>query len=53
VITASNQYDFFHPLDPQPKISGKGEPSIDVLHYPQFKITQCAGIFTLSCYWQG
>jgi hypothetical protein len=38
-ITASNQYDFFHPFDPQPKVSGESEPTIDVLHYPQLKIT--------------
>jgi len=51
-ITASNQYNFFHPFNPQPKLSGEGEPTVNMLHYPQLEITQCEGVFTPGCYWQ-
>jgi hypothetical protein len=39
VITTSNQDNFFHPLNTQSKLSGEGEPAIDMLNYPPAKIT--------------
>jgi hypothetical protein len=53
VITASNQYNFFHLLDPQSKPSGEGEPTIDMLHDPRAKITLREGIFTSSLHREG
>jgi hypothetical protein len=38
VIATSNQDNFFHPLDSQSKISGKGKPSIDLLDHPATEI---------------
>ncbi len=53
VITTSNQDKFFHPLDPQSTLSGKGKPAIDVLNYPLAKITLRLGVFASSIYWEG
>ena len=52
-VTASNQNNFFGPFDPQPKISGKGEPVVNMLHHPTAKITQCKSVLTPSCYRKG
>ena len=38
-ITASNQNNFFHLVDSQSKLSGEGEPAIDMLHHPGAKVT--------------
>jgi hypothetical protein len=52
VMAASNQNNFFHLFDPQPKLSGEGEPLVDMLYYPQLKITSSKSVFTPSFYWQ-
>jgi hypothetical protein len=39
-ITASHQDNFFHVFNPQPKLSGEGEPAVDMLHYPPLEIIQ-------------
>jgi hypothetical protein len=40
-ITASNQDNFFHLIDSQSKLSGEGEPAIDMLHHPSAEVTLC------------
>jgi hypothetical protein len=52
-ITASNQNNVFHLFDPQPKLSGEGEPFVDMPYYPPLKLALRQSIFTLSMYWQG
>jgi hypothetical protein len=52
-ITASNQDDFFHLVDSQSKLSGEGEPAIDILHHPGAKIPLRKGVFTSSLHREG
>jgi hypothetical protein len=52
-ITSSNQNYFFHLLDSQSKLSGKGEPAIDMLHHPRAEITPRKGVFTSSLHREG
>jgi hypothetical protein len=53
VITASNQDNFFHPLNSQSKPLGEGKAVIDVFHYPVAKITFGQSIFASSIHWEG
>jgi hypothetical protein len=53
VITASNQDNFFHLLDSQSKISGEGEPAIDMVHHPLAKITLRKGVLTSGLHREG
>lgn len=52
-VTASHQGDFFHVLDPQAKLSGKGEPAANMLHYPPPKISPRESVFAPRRYGQG
>jgi hypothetical protein len=51
-ITASNQDDFLHLFNPEPKPSGKEKPAVNMLRYPPAKITLRKSVFTLSRYRQ-
>ena len=53
VIAASNQNDFLHLLDPQFKMSCKGEPAVDMLHHPLAKSIQGEGVLPLSLHQKG
>ena len=52
-VTTSNENDFFHLFNPQPKLSGENEPVVNVPHNPPLKVTPCKSIFSPSWYWQG
>jgi hypothetical protein len=50
-VTASNQNDFFHFFNTQPKLLGEGKTAVDMLHYPPPKITLRESVIASSRYW--
>ncbi len=52
-IAASNEDEFLHLFDSQFKLSGKGEPSIDMRHDPLAKGLPRESVLTLSRYGEG